>query len=51
MNQEDQIVKMQAEIDSIDIRINRAWEGIKVDLARKEWLRIQLLNIYTNKKG
>jgi hypothetical protein len=37
------IIRMQAEIDSINIRIDRAWEAIKADLARKEWLRIQII--------
>ena len=37
-------LRIQAEIDSIDVRIDRAWEGIKVDLSRKEWLRQQLIH-------
>jgi hypothetical protein len=36
-------LRIQAEIDGIDARIERAWEGIKADLARKEWLRQQLI--------
>lgn len=37
------IARMEGEITAIDIRIDRAWEGIKADLARKEWLRNQIV--------
>jgi len=40
---EADIARMQGELDAINVRIDRAWEGIKVDLARKEWLDSQII--------
>lgn len=37
------IDRMEGEIDAIDTRINQMWAAIKADLARKEWLRIQIM--------
>lgn len=42
-NTEIEIARMRGEIAAIDTRINRAWEGIKADLARQEWLRQQII--------
>lgn len=33
---------MSDEIDAIDAWIDKAWEAIKANLARKEWLRFQI---------
>ena len=38
------LARMEGEIAAIDTRIDRAWEGIKADLARKEWLRQQIIH-------
>lgn len=43
MTRNEGIVYVEAEIKSIDTRIDRAWAAIKADLARKEWLRQQLI--------
>ena len=44
---EVEIARMRGEIDAIDTRIDRAWEGIKADLMRKEWLRQQIIRAST----
>jgi len=43
MTEGEEIARMRGEIDAIDSRINHAWEGIKTDIARKEWLRQQII--------
>lgn len=44
---EIQIARMRDEVDAIENRIDRAWEGIKADLARQEWLRQQIIKAST----
>ena len=44
---EIEIARMRGEIDAIENRIDRAWEGIKADLARQEWLRQQIIKAST----
>ena len=44
---EIQIARMRGEVDVIEKRIDRAWEGIKADLARQEWLRQQIIKAST----
>lgn len=40
---ETEIARMQGEIAAIETRIDRAWDGIKADLKRQEWLRQQIV--------
>jgi len=40
---EADIARMQGELDAINVRLDRAWEGIKADLARKTWLDSQII--------
>jgi hypothetical protein len=42
-----EIARMRGEISAIETRIDRAWEGIKADLTRQEWLRQQIIKAST----
>lgn len=44
---EIQIARMRGEVDAIEKRIDRAWECIKEDIARQEWLRQQIIKAST----
>ena len=44
---QNEIATMRGEISAIETRIDRAWEGIKKDIARKEWLTQQIIKSST----